>query len=159
MPGGKAVVDGVIAPPQYGAGNGHNRFQAGRLNQRKAGVTAQDIFKFVQEQAGGNPNNVGVRPTVDVVGTPNPFPFEKAKTLFDEVGNPNLALRGKVVWQLINSDSHGGEVVTLTDVDLAHKSIKARKFHALLDALNGGQSPSAKATWGKNFVELFVIPA
>ena len=81
-----------------------------------------------------------------------------AKTLFDEVGNPNLTLRGKVVWQLINSD-HEGHVVTLTDVDLAHKSIKARKFHALLDALNGGQSPSAKATWGKNFVELFVIPA
>ena len=79
--------------------------------------------------------------------------------MFDEVGNPNLTLRGKVVWQLINSDSHGGEVVTLTDVDMAHKSIKARKFHALLDALNGGQSPSAKATWGKNFVELFVIPA
>ena len=95
-------------------------------DQRNMGVTAQDIFKFVQEQAGGNPNNVGVRPTVDVVGTPNPFPFEKAKTLFDEVGNPNLALRGKVVWQLINSDSHGGEVVTLTDVDLAHKSINSR---------------------------------
>ena len=38
MPGGKAVIDGVIAAPQYGAGNGHNRFQPGRLNQRKAGV-------------------------------------------------------------------------------------------------------------------------
>ena len=128
-------------------------------DQRKAGVTAQDIFNFVQEHAGGNPNNVGVRPTVDVLGTANPFPFEKAKTLFDDSGNQNHTLRGKVVWQLINSDSHGGDVVTLTDVDLAHKSIKARKFHALLDALNGGQSPSAKATWGKNFVELFVIPA
>jgi len=40
---------------------------------------------------------------------------------------------------------------------MAHRSIKARRFHALLDALNGGQSPSAKATWGNNFVELFII--
>ena len=57
---------------------------------------------------------------------------------------------------MINS---GKKTTTLTDVDLAHKSIKARKFHALLDALNGGQSPSAKATWGNSVVELYVIPA
>lgn len=126
-------------------------------DQRKSGVTAEHIFAWVQENAGGNPNNVGVRPIADMdAKAEQPFPFETKRTLWDESGAAKSTLRGKVVWQLINS---GAQVTTLTDVDLAHKSIKARKFHALLDALNGGQSPSAKATWGNNFVELYVIPA
>ena len=44
-------------------------------------ITYPEIWAFIQEHAGGTPNNVGVRPTVDVLGTANPFPFEKAKTL------------------------------------------------------------------------------
>ena len=85
-----------------------------------------------------------------------PFPWEKKKSLWEVNGSPKMSLRGKVVWQLVNSHK---EPITLTDVDNAHRSIKARKYHALIDALNGGQSPSAKATWGNPFVELFVIPA
>ena len=125
--------------------------------RKREGVTAEDIFKFVQEHAGGNPNNVGVRIVADVdPKAEQPFPFESKRTLYDADGSPKSVLRGKVVWQLINS---GKGTVTLQDVDMAHRSIKARRFHALLDALNGGQSASAKATWGKNFVELYVIPA
>lgn len=123
-------------------------------DRKSIGVTAEDIFKFVQEKAGGNPLNVGVRPvaTVDPKAE-QPFPFESKRTLYDADGQPKTTLRGKVVWQLINGNC------TLQEVDMAHRSIKARRFHALLDALNGGQSPSAKATWGNPFVELFVIPA
>ena len=126
-------------------------------DQQKFGVTEADIAKFVQEKAGGNPNNVGVRlvATVDPKAE-QPFPFEAKRTLYDADGQPKTTLRGKVVWQLINS---GNQLVTLQDVDNCHRSIKARKYHALLDALNGGQSPAKKATWGNAFVELFVIPA
>lgn len=126
-------------------------------DRKKLGVTVADIFKFVQENAGGNPNNVGVRTIVEVdPATELPFPWEKKKTLWDADGSPKMSLRGMVVWQLINSHM---DPITLTDVDNAHKAIKAKKYHALLDALNGGQSPSAKATWGNNYVELYVIPA
>lgn len=127
-------------------------------DRKSQGVTAADIAKFVQEHAGGNPNNVGVRtiPSVDV-NAEQPFPFESKRTLYNADGSRKETLRGSVVWQLINSDQHGADFTTLTDVDNAHKKIKAKKYHALLDALNGGQSPSAKATWGNNFVELFVI--
>ena len=126
-------------------------------DRRKAGVTVADIAKFVQEKAGGNPNNVGVR-TVAKVNPKDeqPFPFESKRTLYEDDGTKKARLRGLVVWQLINS---GKAVTTLTDVDNAHKKIKAKKYHALIDALNGGQSPSAKSTWGNNFVELYVIPA
>ena len=127
-------------------------------DRQREGVTAEDIFKFVQEHAGGNPVNVGVRTVASVdVTTEQPFPFESKRTLYTADGQPKETLRGKVVWQLINSDQHGADFTTLQDVDMAHRSIKARRFHALLDALNGGQSPAAKATWGNNFVELFVI--
>ena len=126
-------------------------------DRKKLGGTVADIFKFVQENAGGNPNNVGVRTIVEVdPATELPFPWEKKKTLWDADGSPKMSLRGMVVWQLINSHM---DPITLTDVDNAHKAIKAKKYHALLDALNGGQSPSAKATWGNNYVELYVIPA
>jgi len=126
-------------------------------DRKSQGVTAEDIFTFVQQHAGGNPNNVGVRTIVEVdPATELPFPWEKKKTLWDADGSPKMSLRGMVVWQLINSHM---DPITLTDVDNAHRAIKARRFHALLDALNGGQSPSAKATWGNAFVELFVIPA
>ena len=121
-------------------------------DQQKFGITADHIDSFVQEFAGGNPNNVGVRlvATVDPKAE-QPLPYEAKNTLYDKDGQPKTTLRGKVVWQLINGNC------TLQDVDMAHRSIKARRFHALLDALNGGQSPSAKATWGNAFVELFVI--
>ena len=123
-------------------------------DRKSQGVTAEDIFKFVQEHAGGNPLNVGVRTVASVdPKAEQPFPFESKRTLYDADGQPKTTLRGKVVWQLINGNC------TLQEVDMAHRSIKARRFHALLDALNGGQSPSAKATWGNAFVELFVIPA
>ena len=126
-------------------------------DRKKLGVTVADIFKFVQENAGGNPNNVGVRTIVEVdPATELPFPWEKKKTLWEVDGSPKMSLRGMVVWQLINSHM---DPITLTDVDNAHRAIKAKKYHALLDALNGGQSPSAKATWGNNYVELYVIPA
>lgn len=126
-------------------------------DRKNIGVTAADIAKFVQEKAGGNPNNVGVR-TVATVDTKaeQPFPFESKRTLYNADGSKKDTLRGLVAWQLINS---GNTVLTLTAVDNTHKKIKAKKYHALIDALNGGQSPSAKATWGNNFVELYVIPA
>ena len=126
-------------------------------DQQKFGVTADHIDAFVQEKAGGNPNNVGVRlvATVDPKAE-QPLPYEAKTTLYDKDGQPKNTLRGKVVWQLINSAT---QPITLQDVDNCHGSIKARKFHALLDALNGGQSPAKKATWGNAFVELFVIPA
>jgi hypothetical protein len=123
-------------------------------DRKSIGVTAEDIFKFVQENAGGNPLNVGVRTVASVdPKAEQPFPFESKRTLYTADGQPKDTLRGKVVWQLINGNC------TLQEVDMAHRSIKARRFHALLDALNGGQSPSAKATWGNAFVELFLIPA
>ena len=126
-------------------------------DRKVEGVTVGDITAFVQEHAGGNPNNVGVRPIASVDPKAElPFAFESKRVLYTPEGTRKDTLRGKVVWQLINS---GKKTTTLTDVDLAHKSIKARKFHALLDALNGGQSPSAKATWGNSVVELYVIPA
>ena len=121
-------------------------------DRKSQGVIAEDIFKFVQEHAGGNPLNVGVRTVASVdPKAEQPFPFESKRTLYDADGQPKTTLRGKVVWQLINGNC------TLQEVDMAHRSIKARRFHALLDALNGGRSPSAKATWGNAFVELFVI--
>jgi hypothetical protein len=127
-------------------------------DRKSQGVIAEDIFKFVQEHAGGNPLNVGVRTVASLdVNVEQPFPYESKRTLYDADGKPKDTLRGKVVWQLINSDQHGADFTTLQDVDMAHRAIKARRFHALLDALNGGQSPSAKATWGNNFVELFII--
>lgn len=126
-------------------------------DQQKFGITADHIDSFVQEHAGGNPNNVGVRlvATVDPKAE-QPLPYEAKNTLYDKDGQPKTTLRGKVVWQLINSAK---QPITLQDVDNCHGSIKARKYHALLDALNGGQSPAKKATWGNAFVELFVIPA
>ena len=46
-------------------------------DQQKFGVTEADIAKFVQEKAGGNPNNVGVRlvATVDPKAE-QPLPYE-----------------------------------------------------------------------------------
>ena len=127
-------------------------------DRKKLGVTVADIFKFVQENAGGNPNNVGIRPVAKLVDLKQdqPFPFESKRTLYEEDGAKKARLRGLVVWQLINS---GTKPITLTDADNAHKKIHPKKYHALFDALNGGQSPSAKATWGNNYVELYVIPA
>ena len=126
-------------------------------DQQKFGVTADHVDAVGQEKAGGNPNNVGVRlvATVDPKAE-QPLPYEAKNTLYDKDGQPKTTLRAKVVWQLINSAKHP---ITLQDVDNCHTSIKARKYHALLDALNGGQSPAKKATWGNAFVELFVIPA
>ena len=125
--------------------------------QKREGVTVADITAFVQQNAGGNINNVGIR-LVEGVNLKDelPFPWEKKKTLYEENGTVKSTLRAKVVWQLINCQK-GKDPLTLANVDQFHKSIKARSFHALIDALNGGQS--AKSTsWGKNFVELYVIP-
>ena len=135
---------------------GISGLSAERIKSRE-GVTPADITAFVQQNAGGNINNVGVR-LVDSVNVKDnlPFPWEKQKTLYEENGPAKASLRAKVVWQLINCQK-GNEPLTLAMVDQFHKSIKARSFHALIDALNGGQS--AKSTsWGKNFVELYVIP-
>ena len=125
--------------------------------QKREGVTVADITAFVQQNAGGNINNVGIR-LVEGVNLKDelPFPWEKKKTLYEENGTVKSTLRAKVVWQLINCQK-GKDPLTLAMVAQFHKSIKARSFHALIDALNGGQS--AKSTsWGKNFVELYVIP-
>ena len=125
--------------------------------QKREGITSADITAFVQKFAGGNINNVGVRLVEGVnIKDELPFPWEKKKTLYEENGTAKSTLRAKVVWQLINCQK-GKDPLTLAMVDQFHKSIKARSFHALIDALNGGQS--AKSTsWGKNFVELYVIP-
>ena len=125
--------------------------------QKREGVTVADITAFVQQNAGGNINNVGIR-LVEGVNLKDelPFPWEKKKTLYEENGTVISTLRAKVVWKLINCQKCK-DPLTLAMVDQFHKSIKARSFHALIDALNGGQS--AKSTsWGKNFVELYVIP-
>ena len=98
---------------------------------RKFGVQAKHIVAWVNEFAGGNNH------------------YERTKTM----ENPD-SLRGKVVWALINKSGN----YTLHQCNADHGKIKARQFHALLDALNGGQSPTSK-TWGQSFAELYVIPA
>jgi len=150
------VAKKVQSPKKAITFNGISGLSAERLKKRE-GVTVADITGFVQQHAGGNINNVGIR-LVDGVNVKDelPFPWEKKKTMYAEDGAKKSTLRAKVVWQLINCQS-GKEPVTLAQVDQYHKSIKARTYHALIDALNGGQS--AKSTsWGKNFVELYVIP-
>ena len=135
---------------------GISGLSAERIKSRE-GVTTADITAFVSQHAGGNINNVGVRLT-DTVNSKDelPFPWEKKKTLYEENGTAKSGLRAKVVWQLINS-SNGKDPLTLAQVDQFHKAIKARSFHALIDALNGGQSAKS-VSWGKNFIELYVIP-
>lgn len=114
---------------------------------RKFGVTALHIDAWVNEFAGGNLHNVGIR-VADGINKKSWFPYEKTRTM----ENPD-SLRGKVVWALINQSGK----YTLHQCNADHGKIKARRFHALCDALNGGQSPTSK-TWGNSFAELFVIP-
>ena len=151
-----AIAKKVQAPQKPIVFTGITSLSAERIKSRE-GVTVADITAFVQQNAGGNINNVGVR-LVEGVNLKDklPFPWEKQKTLYEENGTAKSTLRAKVVWQLINCQK-GKDPLTLAMVDQYHKSIKGRSFHALIDALNGGQS--AKSTsWGKNFVELYVIP-
>ena len=115
---------------------------------RKFGVTAKHIVAWVNEFAGGNNHNVGIR-VAEGINKKSWFPYERTKTM----ENPD-SLRGKVVWALINKSGN----YTLHQCNADHGKIKARQFHALLDALNGGQSPTSK-TWGQSFAELYVIPA
>ena len=125
--------------------------------QSREGVKPSDIIAFVHEFAGGNFNNVAIRlvegidPSVEL-----PFPWELKKSMYHDNGTRKADKRALVMWALINCQL-GDEPYTLQACDLDHKKIKAKQFHGLLDALNGGQSAS-KASWGKNFVELFVIP-
>tara|TARA_Y100000593_G_scaffold68621_1_gene126092 strand:+ start:251 stop:679 length:429 start_codon:yes stop_codon:yes gene_type:complete len=114
---------------------------------RKFGITASHIDAWVNEFAGGNLHNVGIR-VADGINKKSWFPYEKTRTM----ENPD-SLRGKVVWALINKSGN----YTLHQCNADHGKIKARRFHALCDALNGGQSPTSK-TWGTSFAELFVIP-
>ena len=114
---------------------------------RKFGITASHIDAWVNEFAGGNLHNVGIR-VADGINQKSWFPYEKTRTM----ENPD-SLRGKVVWALINKSGD----YTLHQCNADHGKIKARRFHALCDALNGGQSPTSK-TWGTSFAELFVIP-
>ena len=114
---------------------------------RKFGITASHIDAWVNEFAGGNLHNVGIR-VADGINQKSWFPYEKTRTM----ENPD-SLRGKVVWALINKSGN----YTLHQCNADHGKIKARRFHALCDALNGGQSPTSK-TWGTSFAELFVIP-
>lgn len=150
------VAEKVKAPQKPIVFTGITSLSAERIKSRE-GVNVADITGFVQQHAGGNINNVGIRLVEGInVKDELPFPWEKKKTLYQEDGSKKSSLRALVVWQLINCQS-GKEPVTLAKVDDFHKKIKARRFHALIDALNGGQS--AKSTsWGKNFVELYVIP-
>lgn len=127
--------------------------------RRNDGVLDADIDAFVREHGGGNARNIGVRTVGEVnLTSDRPFPFEKKRTLWNDDGTPKIAGgRGYVVWLLLQT-STGNKIMSLFDVNAAHRRIKASKFHALKDALNGGQSRSSKDTWGKNYVELFVIP-
>ena len=115
---------------------------------RKFGVTANIINQWVNEFAGGNPHNVGIR-VVDGINKKSWFPYEQTKVM----ENPD-SKRGQAVWAIINNSGN----YTLHACNQDHQKIKARQYHALLDALNGGQSPSSK-TWGQSFAELYVIPA
>ena len=114
---------------------------------QSTGVTATHVTAWVNEFAGGNANNVGIR-VADGIAKDNWFPYEQTNVM----ENPD-SKRGFVVWQLINNSGK----YTLSELDKDHTKIKARKYHALLDALNGGQSRNSK-TWGTSFAELFVIP-
>ena len=115
---------------------------------RKFGVTKDHIDAWVNEFAGGNPHNVGIR-VVDGINKKSWFPYEQTKVM----ENPD-SKRGQAVWAIINNSGN----YTLHACNQDHQKIKARQYHALLDALNGGQSPSSK-TWGQSFAELYVIPA
>ena len=150
------VAEKVKAPQRPVVFTGITSLSAERIKSRE-GVNVADITGFVQQHAGGNINNVGIRLVEGInVKDELPFPWEKQKTLYEENGTAKSTLRAKVVWQLINCQK-GKDPLTLAMVYQYHKSIKARTYHALIDALNGRQS--AKSTsWGKNFVELYVIP-
>ena len=125
--------------------------------QSREGVKPADIVGFIQEFAGGNPNNVGIKLVEGVdIKAELPFPWELKKSMYHENGTRKTDKRALVMWALINCQSTE-EPYTLQACDLDHKKIKAKQYHGLLDALNGGQSAS-KASWGKNFVTLYVIP-
>ena len=115
---------------------------------RKFGVTAKHIVAWVNEFAGGNNHNVGIR-VAEGISRTSWFPYERSKTM-----DSTTKGRGFVIWALINKSGK----YTLHQCNADHGKIKARQFHALLDALNGGQSPTSK-TWGQSFAELYVIPA
>ena len=123
-------------------------------NQPTLGCTSGDIMQWVKDHAGGNFQNVIIRP-VEGLDKKNPFPFER--TMFEKDGTPNHERRAYVMWALANS---GKKEYTLQDCSNDHKKIKspATGVLGLVNALNGGQSASAKATWGKNYVELVVKP-
>tara|TARA_R100001377_G_C3171813_1_gene103354 strand:+ start:380 stop:853 length:474 start_codon:yes stop_codon:yes gene_type:complete len=142
--------------PTVASYSGITALSAERIKGRE-GVKASDIIAFIQEFAGGNPNNVGIRLVGGVdIKAELPFPWEAKKSMYHENGVKKTEKRARVMWALIYCQSND-ETYTLQACDLDHKIIKAKQYHGLLDALNGGQSPS-KASWGKNFVELFVIP-
>ena len=103
-------------------------------DQQKFGVTADHIGAFVQEKAGGNPNNVGVRlvATVDPKAE-QPLPYEAKNTLYDKDGQPKTTLRGKVVWHNLALQPHcsespigigipGTDLCDETDRDCLHQS-------------------------------------
>jgi hypothetical protein len=118
----------------------------------KVGVIPGDIYTWLKNEAGNNPANVIIRP-VQGLDNKNPFPFER--TMFLKDGTPNYERRAYVMWALANS---GKAEYTLADCQADHKKIKSPAYgvKGLIDALNGGQSPSAKTTWGRNYVELVV---
>ena len=132
---------------------GINSIGADRLAE---GCKPTDLYTFMQEHAGGNPRNVGIR-MINGVTADKPFPFET--TMFDkDTGEPNHQRRGLVMWALINGN--GAAHYTLFDCQQDHRSIKspAQGVKGLIDVLNGGQSRNKK-TWGQSYAELYVIPA
>jgi hypothetical protein len=120
--------------------------------REKVGVIPGDLYIWLKEKAGNNPANVIIRP-VQGLDISKGFPFER--TMFLKDGNPNYERRALVMWALANS---GKAEYTLADCQADHKKIKSPAYgvKGLIDALNGGQSPSAKTTWGRNYVELVV---
>ena len=115
-------------------------------------MTSQLNVDTIVNKAGNNPANVIIRP-VQGLDITKVFPFER--TMFLKDGTPNHERRALVMWALVNS---GKAEYTLADCQADHKKIKSPAYgvKGLIDALNGGQSPSAKTTWGRNYVELVV---
>lgn len=120
--------------------------------REKVGVIPGDLYAWLKDKAGNNPANVIIRP-VQGLDVTKGFPFER--TMFLKDGTPNHERRALVMWALVNS---GKAEYTLADCQADHKKIKSPAYgvKGLIDALNGGQSPSAKTTWGRNYVELVV---
>lgn len=129
------------APPA--AGSGTAEFTGG------ADVTYEQLWKFVDESAGGNLNNVRVVPLDNVdLESDRPVPFGYG-------GKPGGMRRTVQDWLLKGVEGDRSLAAVLdAAAPLGHSR---KKPVCLMAMLQGGYSPSS-ATWGQPFVKLVVQP-